>query len=311
MTALLDVLRGGRVLLMDGAMGTELQNVGLRPDENSATWNTLHPAKVEAVHRAYRTAGADVLLSNTFLINRLNYPPKSICEGRRPPIAMLWQKGLERMGWAPAYRLAAVGPVAGEAAGREFDDWKRFFVLDRCLFHDGGPESCRCPHGILLETCSTPRVRFALERLRQSSELPLLLSLAFYRDPRGRLITASGHSPEWFARRASAYGADALGANCGKDVGMDEMIEIIRRYRQETDLPVFARPNAGTPVRRGDRWAYPRRPQVMADRMPELLEAGVCMVGGCCGTTPEHIAAFRKVVDAWNASHLSAIQQAR
>ncbi len=81
---------------------------------------------------------------------------------------------------------------------------------------------------------------------------------------------------------------------------MDEIIEIIRRYRQESDLPLFARPNAGTPRKEGDQWIYPHSPEEMAERLPELLEAGVCMVGGCCGTTPAHIAAFRKVVDEWN-----------
>jgi 5-methyltetrahydrofolate--homocysteine methyltransferase len=82
---------------------------------------------------------------------------------------------------------------------------------------------------------------------------------------------------------------------------MDEMIEIIRRYRQVTDLPLFARPNAGTPTRAGDRWVYPHTPEQMAARLPELLEAGVNMVGGCCGTTPEHIAAFKPIIDEWNA----------
>jgi 5-methyltetrahydrofolate--homocysteine methyltransferase len=82
---------------------------------------------------------------------------------------------------------------------------------------------------------------------------------------------------------------------------MDEMIDILRRYRRETDLPLFARPNAGTPTRRAGRWVYPRSPEAMAGRLPELLEAGVSMVGGCCGTTPAHIAAFRRIVDNWNA----------
>jgi 5-methyltetrahydrofolate--homocysteine methyltransferase len=82
---------------------------------------------------------------------------------------------------------------------------------------------------------------------------------------------------------------------------MDEIINIVRRYRQETDLPLFARPNAGTPVRQGEGFVYPQTPQTMAGRLWGLLQAGVCMVGGCCGTTPEHITAFRKVVDAWNA----------
>ena len=81
---------------------------------------------------------------------------------------------------------------------------------------------------------------------------------------------------------------------------MEDVIQIIRRYRKVTNLPLFARPNAGTPTRSANRWVYPQTPETMAERLPELLEAGVSMVGGCCGTTPEHIAAFRVFVDAWN-----------
>jgi methionine synthase I (cobalamin-dependent) len=81
---------------------------------------------------------------------------------------------------------------------------------------------------------------------------------------------------------------------------MDLVIEVVRRYRTVTDLPLFARPNAGTPARVGDHWVYPRAPAAMAARLPELLEVGVSMVGGCCGTTPEHIAAFHKVIEDWN-----------
>jgi 5-methyltetrahydrofolate--homocysteine methyltransferase len=199
-------------------------------------------------------------------------------------------------GPAPAFRLAAIGPVAGPPGGREFDRLIRLFVprwgidlTDPCT-----------PDAVLLETCSTPRVRYALDALRSQTPLRLLLSLTYRRGPGGKLVTASGHSPEWFARRARRYGADALGVNCGCDVGMAEAAEVLRRYCRETDLPLFARPNAGTPVRKGKRWVYSLRPREMADRLPELLEAGACMVGGCCGTTPAHVAALRPVVEDWN-----------
>jgi 5-methyltetrahydrofolate--homocysteine methyltransferase len=80
--------------------------------------------------------------------------------------------------------------------------------------------------------------------------------------------------------------------NCGRDIGMNEIIEIVRRYRAYTDLPLFARPNAGAPTRSDGHWHYPQAPQEMASHVPVLLAAGAHMVGGCCGTTPAHIAAF-------------------
>ena len=79
---------------------------------------------------------------------------------------------------------------------------------------------------------------------------------------------------------------------------MEDVIEIIRRYRAVTNLPLFAPPNAGTPARSGDAWSYPHTPDAMAAHLPALIEAGVTMIGGCCGTTPATIAAFRQVIDA-------------
>ncbi|MGH7225342.1 MAG: homocysteine S-methyltransferase family protein, partial [Gemmataceae bacterium] len=157
--------------------------------------------------------------------------------------------------------------------------------------------------GFLFETCSSPRVlsavQYAFHRICEV-ETPLLLSLTYLRSSSGHLVTFSGHAPETYARHAERHGVAALGVNCGRDIDMDDIIDIISRYRAVTDLPLFARPNAGTPIKQGERWIYPHTPEAMAARLPELLEAGASMVGGCCGTTPQHIAAFRTAIDAWN-----------
>ena len=154
---------------------------------------------------------------------------------------------------------------------------------------------------LLLETCSDlqdlDRVTQALEQLPASNRPPVLFSLTYRRNPEGQIVTYEGLAPEDVARGASLDNIAALGVNCGREIGMDEIVEIIRRYRKVTNIPLFARPNAGTPVRVGSEWHYPRTPQAMASRLPELLEAGVSMVGGCCGTTPGHIDAFRQVIN--------------
>jgi 5-methyltetrahydrofolate--homocysteine methyltransferase len=190
--------------------------------------------------------------------------------------------------------LGDIGPLIVSEGGPEFPDYKELARLLAAL--DG-------VDGFLFETCSSPRalsaVQYAFHRVAEA-DTPLLLSLTYHRPHCGRLVTFSGHTPETFARHAERHGVAALGVNCGRDIGMDDIIEIIRRYRAETDLPLFARPNAGTPMRQGDQWIYPHTPEAMAARLPELLEAGASMIGGCCGTTPEHIVAFRKVIDAWN-----------
>jgi methionine synthase I (cobalamin-dependent) len=299
MSRFVEALHSGRVLLMDGAMGTELQKAGLRDDENGATWNLLHPQRVEAVHQAYVRAGAEVLLTNTFLLHATSYNAQLRAAGLWNYYPDRWCEALARTGAGDRLRLGAIGPVSG-GAGREFDDLNSCSAPSRnCSNHRLGEHPP--PDAILIETCSTPRVRYILQRFQRSYHLPVLLSLTFLHGESGRIVTLSGHPPEWFARRATDYGATALGVNCGRDIGMDDILEIIQRYRAGTDLPLFARPNAGTPKRKGKRWVYPLTPTAMAERLPELLEAGVSMVGGCCGTTPEHIAALKPIIDDWNA----------
>jgi 5-methyltetrahydrofolate--homocysteine methyltransferase len=290
----LKALRSGRVLLMDGAMGTELQRAGLKREENSVPWNETNRERVRAVGQAYLDAGAEVLLTNTFLLNANDSD------------LMDWYRALKAMPVADYFRLASLGPLAGGIGPREFDRLRHFDVPEVWGIEIPGVTTGlrrQFPDACLLETCSSPRVRFAIRRVRKEAEkLPVLLSLSYLRNTYGQLVTNSDHSPEWFAHRAETWGLAALGVNCGKDIGMDEVIEIVRRYRNVTKLPLFARPNAGTPK----KGKYPLTPAEMARRLPELLEAGVCMVGGCCGTTPEHIAAMRPVIDEWNARKASA-----
>jgi len=289
----LDVLRSGRALLMDGAMGTELQRANIGSGACRELWNLTHSDRVRAIHQAYVGAGAAVLLTNTFQANPSHLARFGL-EDRLEEINHAAVNVARKAAGRSRFVLGDIGPLLDPAGHTEFADFK---VLGRVLASLDGVD------GFLFETCSSPRVlsavQYAFHRAAEI-ETPLLLSLTYLRSPAGRLATFSGHAPETYARHAERHGVAALGVNCGRDIGMDEIIEIIRRYRRETDLPLFARPNAGTPAREGDRWIYPHIPEAMATRLPELLEAGVNMVGGCCGTTPEHIAAFCPVVNAWN-----------
>src|SRR5262245_34023948 len=235
MSQFLDALRSGRVRLMDGAMGTELQRAGLRPGEYGEVWNFTHPERVRKVHQSYRDAGAEVLLTNTLMVNgdvhALYRQLGGTVEYNR-----LWEAAYELAG-PGGFVLADVGPVAGPSFGRDFDNLA-YVVFSSLIFDDAD--------GILLETCSSPRVRYALQRLRSrhvGAGKPLLLSLTYWRDPARGIVSASGHAPEWFAERAEKWGASALGVNCGRDMTVGDCAEVVRRYRAVTGLPLFAKPN--------------------------------------------------------------------
>jgi 5-methyltetrahydrofolate--homocysteine methyltransferase len=293
MSRFLKALRSGRVLLMDGAMGTELQRAGLQPDECGEAWNAKRAGSVGAVHDSYVAAGAEVLLTNSFQSHPAHLAHYGLEDGLKEINGNAVRLARQAAGRS-RFVLGDIGPLLDVDERTEFPDFK---VLAQVV------ASLESVDGILFETFSHPRVLSAVEYAFHrvvEVETPLLLSLSYHRSLAGQLVTFSGHAPETFARHAEDHGVAALGVNCGRDIDMNDIIEVIRRYRAVTDLPLFARPNAGTPTKDGKRWIYPHTPEAMATRLPELLEAGVSMVGGCCGTTPEHIAAFRPIVEAWN-----------
>jgi 5-methyltetrahydrofolate--homocysteine methyltransferase len=291
MATFVEALHAGRVLLMDGAMGTELQRAGIQPGECYEHWNLTHPERVAAIHRAYVEAGAEVLLTNSFQANPVALGKHGLAQQLRS----ICEAGVELARGACPH-----GFVLGDLTVFEIPDLPNIptFLLEPWQRVDG----------LLVETCSDIIPSFMVEAGLMKAMckpgqfwLPVMVSFTFHRDAKGELRTFHGFSPESVAFKVSKRECCALGVNCGRDISVDDCIEIIRRYRTKTDLPLFARPNAGTPKQIDGQWVYPHTPEQMAAKLPQLLEAGVAMVGGCCGTTPAHIAAFRQVVDRWNA----------
>jgi len=296
MNRLIEALHSGRVLLMDGAMGTELQRLGLADGEPPELWNLTHSEQVCTVHRAYLEAGAEVLLTNTFQAN----PGALGRHGLADKLTAIWDAALFNAGMftdASPFVLADIGPLAGPTdVIRDFESERERESLQFLTL-------CRGADGLLLETwdsfnpmrCMNPAIFNGTE---EGLQLPLLMSFSFEGESPTRRMAAYN-----CANVAKMFEASAIGANCGAEIDMDDLLEIVQVYRRHNDLPIFVRPNAGTATRTPDGWEYPRSPEYMADKLWPLLEAGVTMVGGCCGTTPAHIAAFRRVVDEWNARH--------
>jgi 5-methyltetrahydrofolate--homocysteine methyltransferase len=292
MTPFLQALYSNKVLLMDGAMGTELQRAGIADGACHEMWNVTHAEQVRAIHQAYVQAGADVLVTNTFQANPAALTRHALAD----QLEVVNAQGIalaRSVGSRHTYVLASIGPFE---AVDELPDAGSMNRMVRSLLD---------ADALLLETWSDSLALIAMERFcrlaMEFAQVPTLLSLSYRQLGPGRLFSQSGHPPEWYAMNARLAGVAALGVNCGRDIGMTEVIEVVRRYQQVTDLPLFVRPNAGTPEKVGERWLYPHAPPAMAERLPELLAAGVRMIGGCCGTTPEHIAAWRPIVDQWNA----------
>jgi 5-methyltetrahydrofolate--homocysteine methyltransferase len=286
MATFLEALHSGRVLLMDGAMGSELLRLGLPAGACREAADLNYQLRARAILDAYVAAGAECVLTNTFQINPVTLAPyglaaqtKAIC-GRASQMAI----AATATNAHARYVVGDIGP---------FEPPEEAFVRPMV---DG-----LSADAYLLETCSDTRMIAPTLKV-VGSDNPLLVSFTFLRNRAGDLTTIAGRAPEEMASEAARHSIAALGVNCGRDISMDDCIEISRRYRSVTDLPLFARPNAGTPLKVDGQWVYPHTPEKMAGKLPELLEAGVAMVGGCCGTTPAHIAAFRPIVEHWNVT---------
>jgi 5-methyltetrahydrofolate--homocysteine methyltransferase len=286
MSEFLKALHSGKVLLMDGAMGTELQRAGIGEGECYELWNLTHPEKVRAIHQSYAFAGAQCLITNTFQANECALAKHGL-QGKLKEINEAGVGIARSAAGVKQFVLGDIGPVKSDISDEHVGP-----IVRSLWFADA----------VLLETWhDLPNFL----RTEIPEEVPLLLSFTFQRNlVPGYLVPglpAFIEDPRILASSAHNFGIAALGVNCGRDLGMDDIINIVKEYRAATDLPIFVRPNAGTPKRVGNQWEYPITPAMMAERLPELLEAGVSMVGGCCGTTPEHIAAFRPIIDKWNA----------
>jgi 5-methyltetrahydrofolate--homocysteine methyltransferase len=276
---------------MDGAMGTELMKVGLAPPSSAEMWNLAKPDAVCRVHAEYVSHGACCLLANTFLARATAHYSSITPE---MDWARVIKAGVElARGECPpgGFVLGDVGPpmTTGRPSARDEIAGIRWQLAQ---LQEAGAD------GILLETQSS-LTALGEVLVEHKPTVPLLLSFAFRMTTSGPMLADLNEGPEEAAKFAESRSDAilALGVNCGKEMSLEAICDVLRSYRRATTLPLFARPNAGTPERRGDAWHYPVTPQDIAEATCEMADAGATMLGGCCGTTPSHIAAMRDVLD--------------
>jgi homocysteine S-methyltransferase len=275
-----DLIADGRVHVFDGAMGTMLYAKGVFINVCYDELNLRSPDLVRDVHRAYVRAGAEILETNTFGAN----PVKLAHYGLAAETHAINQKAAELAREAAGSRalvVGAIGPLGvrlepfGETSRAEAFE---FFRTQALGLRDGGV------HGFVLETFSDlDEIHEALRAVRTVCDLPVFAQMTIQEDGK----TAYGTDPEAVARALDGFGADVIGLNCS--VGPQGVLEAIERMARVTSRPLSAQPNAGLPRQVGDRRMYMASPEYTGEYAKRLVEAGARFVGGCCGTTPEHI----------------------
>jgi 5-methyltetrahydrofolate--homocysteine methyltransferase len=294
MLGILERLRSGDILVADGAMGTMLFERGLKPGECPERWNLERPQVLEEIARLYLEAGADILQTNTFGASPLKLAQYSLSDSTE------------------AINVAAVRAARSAATGRAFIS-ASCGPCGRLLkpYGDVDPEevtegferqlSAVVAEGvdmICIETMTDlSEATLAVRAAKKVSPATLVAAtMTFDATARG-FFTIMGVTVMQAARDLAAAGADIVGSNCGN--GIENMVRIAAEFRKHSALPLLIQSNAGLPETTRDGLVYPESPEFMAAACPELVAFGVGIIGGCCGTTPEHVAAIRKTVDAF------------
>ncbi len=292
MRSLLNRLKEHERLVADGAMGTMLFRRGLKAGECPESINLERPEILEEIARLYYEAGADIIQTNTFGASPLKLSQYSL-ENKTELINASAVQAVRKAIGDRAYISASCGPcgrllkpygdVDPEEVLEGFERQVKALAAERVDM-------------ICIETMTDlAEATLAIKASKTvSPSTPVCSTMTFDPTPRG-FFTIMGVNIEQAAKALADAGADIIGSNCGN--GIDNMIKIAIEFKKHTDLPLMIQSNAGLPVLKGDEPVYPETPKYMADGCRRLLECGVGIVGGCCGTTPEHIAAIRKMVD--------------
>ena len=296
MEGLLTRLKRGDVLVGDGAWGTQLMQRGLPADQPPEWFALEKPETIEEVARLYVEAGADLVTTDTFGGTSFRLRLHGL-DGERERVNRQAVEAVKRAVGGRALVSGSVGPSGRllEPIGDTSPDAveEAFAEQIAALASAGADVLCVETMGDLTEATRAVKAARSV-----APGVPVMATMTFEPTPRG-YFTVMGVSVEKAVAGLEAAGADVVGSNCGTGIG--DMVGVARQMVRATRLPLIIQPNAGLPESRDGAVVYNETPEAMAARVPELLDLGVSIVGGCCGTAPEHIRAIRKAVEAWRA----------
>jgi 5-methyltetrahydrofolate--homocysteine methyltransferase len=292
-TKLTERLIKGEIIISDGALGTMLQEAGLEPGVCPEIWNAEFPDRVEKIARAYSEAGSQAVETNTFGANRF----KLSHYGLQDRVAELNRKAVEitRRAVGPdGIVLGSVGPTGillmmGDVSEEEL--YEAFKEQCVALAEAGADVIC-------IETMTAmDEATLAIRAAKENTSLEVICTMTFDKTIQGDFRTMMGISPEDMTIALKSAGADIVGTNCGN--GMENMIAIVEEIRRTDPLiPILVHANAGKPHFHDGKNIFDETPDITASFVPSLIKAGATCIGGCCGTTPEHIRKMKQIVNS-------------
>jgi 5-methyltetrahydrofolate--homocysteine methyltransferase len=290
-----------RTLLGDGAMGTQLMLAGLEQGRCGEEWNLTHPEKVFGIQSRYVDAGSDCLLTNTFggsriMLNRHSNMDK-VVEINQAAVNISRAAFANKAG----YVIGDIGPFGGlmEPYGdfTETQVREAFTEQARALVEAGAD-------AIIIETqTGLEELGIGIDAAKEAGAACIIGSMAYDVTLDGSTFrTMMGIDPERAAEFMEERGADIVALNCGTGMDMARARDAVERYKKASSLPVMAQPNSGQPKLIQMKVVYDETPEEMVKGVRRILETGVGILGACCGSTPDHIRAFRKAIDQYYES---------
>ena len=268
-------------LYFDGGTGTVLQAMGLPAGTPPELWNLTHPEKITALHTAYLDAGANIIKTNTFGINRNKY--ENFEELIRAAVDCAKKAVCGRKDAYVAFDVGPTGRLLEPLGDLPFEEAVALFAANMKLAQELGTDL------ILIETMNDSyETKAAVLAAKENTDLPVFVTNVY--DGSGKLMT--GADPTAMVAMLEGLGVDALGINCS--LGPDQMEPLVEQLAAASSLPIIVNPNAGLPEVREGKTVFPVAPQEFAEAMERLVRKGGCLPGGCCGTTPDHIRAMRE-----------------
>lgn len=297
MEPILDRIKKGEILVADGAMGTMLFQKGLKPGECPETLNLTNPEILEDIARDFLNAGAEIIQTNTFGASPINLREYGM-EDKTEEINTIAVSCVKKSVKGQAYISGSCGP-SGKLL-KPYSDvsseslFLSFFRQMKALVTSDVDIIC-------VETMiDLQEATLAIKAAKTvSPQIPVMATMTFDKTPKG-FYTVMGVSIKKAAVDLQEAGADIVGSNCGN--GIENMVEIAVEFSNSTPLPLLIQSNAGQPETREGKLFYSETPGLFAEKTKDLIDAGVSIIGGCCGTTPEHIKAIRKSVNSFQHS---------
>jgi len=292
MEDILKRIRQNEIFVADGAMGTMLMKRGLKPGTPPESFNITHPEILENIAKLYLDAGAEIIQTNTFGASPLKLSFYSL-ESQTEEINRNAVFAVKKIVNKNAYISGSCGP-SGKLLKPYGDTgteiiYNSFKKQINALISAGVNIICAETMTDLTEITLAVKAAKSI-----SSSIPVMATMTFDPTPKG-FYTIMGVNIEKAAKGLEDAGADIIGSNCGN--GIENMVKIAKKFKEVSKLPIIIQSNAGVPEIKNGKTLYPETPDFMAEKAKELVSIGVSIIGGCCGTTPEHIRAIREMVD--------------